>query len=95
MSMVGVRAYLAKLVDRNELGKIFALMSAIDSITPLISSLIFSTIFGLTIDSIPNLPFAAVCVTLIVGISSLYIVASRSKRTLAALESDRNIESQA
>src|SRR5699024_2005373 len=64
VGMVGIRSYLTQIVEPNELGRIFSMMSAIDALLPLLSSLIFSSMFRITIDTIPNLSFAPVCLAL-------------------------------
>ena len=89
LAIVGVRSYISKLVESNELGKTFTCLTVFDSITPFISSIIISPLFSMIIDTQPNLTFVALCISLIVGIGLLFIVAFRSKRTLEALELDR------
>lgn len=89
MGMVGTRSYLTKIVEPNELGQVFALMSALDGILPLLGSLIFTPLFSLTIDSHPNLSFLPVCIFLVIGITCLLIVISQSKKTLASVELER------
>jgi hypothetical protein len=54
---VGIRAHFSKIVDQSELGKVFSLMSAIESVAPAIASAIFSAVFKTTMDSTPGLCF--------------------------------------
>lgn len=95
LSMVGIRSYLTNIVERNELGRIFSLMSALDASLPVISSLVFAPIFRLTIDSHPNLSFVPICVNLAIGIVCLYIVSYQSKETLRNVTRDRQAVSGA
>ena len=54
---VGIRAHFSKIVGHKELGKVFSLMSAIESVAPAIASAIFSAIFRASIDSRPGICF--------------------------------------
>ena len=57
VTSVGIRAHFSKIVEIRELGKVFSLMSAIDSLVPLIASSIFTTVFNATMDTMPGLSF--------------------------------------
>jgi len=57
VTSIGMRSHFSKIVDHKELGKIFSLMSVIDSVVPLIASAIFTTVFRATMDTIPGLCF--------------------------------------
>jgi len=93
IGMVGIRSYLTKIVEPNELGRVYSLMSAIDASLPVVSSLIFTPLFRRTIDTMPNLSFSAVCVGLAAGIMCLYVAAYQSKKTLERIETDRKSQS--
>lgn len=86
LSTVGIQAYITKITERSEVGRIFSLMGVLDALVPLLSSLIFANIFKLTIDSQPNLCFLAVVLGLIGGMTLNGLVAWRSKATLEAVE---------
>ena len=89
MGMVGVQAYITKVTDGKEVGRIFSLMTVLDSTIPIISSVVFSQIFQKTIDTMPNLSFLPVVIGLLVGISFNFIVALKGKKTLQRVEEDR------
>jgi len=57
IATVGLKAYLAKIVDPLELGKVFTLMSVIDLTAPIIASSLFAYIFKSMIDLFPSLCF--------------------------------------
>lgn len=89
MGMVGVQAYITKVTDGKEVGRIFSLMTVLDSTIPIISSVVFSQIFQKTIDTMPNLSFLPVVIGLLMGISFNFIVALKGKKTLQKVEEDR------
>jgi PCFT/HCP family folate transporter-like MFS transporter 1/3 len=57
VTSVGIRSHFSKIVEHKELGKVFSLMSAIDSVAPLIASSLFTTVFRATMDTMPGLSF--------------------------------------
>ncbi len=91
MGMVGVQAYITKVTDGKEVGRIFSLMTVLDSTIPIISSVVFSQIFQKTIDTMPNLSFLPVVIGLLMGISFNFIVALKGKKTLQKVEEDRAV----
>lgn len=86
LSTVGIQAYITKITERSEVGRVFSLMGVLDALIPLFSSLIFASIFKLTIDTQPNLCFLAVVLGLIGGMTLNGLVAWKSKATLEAVE---------
>lgn len=86
LSTVGIQAYITKVTERSEVGRIFSMMGVLDSLIPLFSSIIFASIFKISIDSQPNLCFLAVVIGLIGGMTLNGIVAWKSKVTLEAVE---------
>lgn len=68
INTVGTRAHFSKIVERKELGKVFSLMSALDSMAPLIASLIFTFVFNKTMDTWPGLCFIVTGSSLLIPI---------------------------
>ncbi len=54
VSSVGTRSHMSKIVGRDEIGKIFSFIAALDTIGPMFSSTIFTFIFKYTMDSYPG-----------------------------------------
>jgi len=54
VSSIGTRSHMSKIVGRNEIGKVFSFMTALDTVAPMISSTIFTYIFKHTMDSYPG-----------------------------------------
>lgn len=80
VSSAGMRAYLSKLVEPDEIGRVFTIQSTIDASIPLLSSVVFSNLFAATIDSMPNLSFSAVALGLQVSIICIFVVALKDRR---------------
>jgi hypothetical protein len=74
VTSVGLRSYLSKIVERTELGKVFSLMSALESISTGLAPAIFTNIFRATIDTIPGICFVINGSLLIVSIFSVYCI---------------------
>lgn len=68
---IAMRAYVSKIVDRNEITKIFSLLATLESIMPLISTVIFTEIFTATIKSYPSLIHHVCAAALFVPLISL------------------------
>lgn len=83
---VGVRTYVSKIVDEDEQGRIFSLLTCIESCIPVFASVVFSNTFRVTIDTMPNLSFGAVGLGLAIAIICTFIVSLKSKATLKALD---------
>lgn len=48
---------MSKVIDRNEVGKVFSLMTALDTTAPMFSSTLYTFVFKYTIDSYPGTVF--------------------------------------
>lgn len=57
------RSMVSKLVPSEELGKTFALLALLDSVVPLISSVVFSQTYNLSLETFSELIFVPVMVT--------------------------------
>ena len=66
VASVGIRAHFSKIVEQQELGKVFSLMSAIDSVAPMVSSILFTNLFNATMDSMPGFSFIIVAGLLVI-----------------------------
>ena len=68
---IGVRTYISKIVPSNELGKVFTLLSVIDSTTPMLASAVLTYVFRLTIDWFPGTSFVLCAILLLIGCLAL------------------------
>ena len=48
------RSIVSRVIEKNEAGRIFSLLASIEACVPLVVSLLYSTIFNLTIQSAPG-----------------------------------------
>jgi hypothetical protein len=63
---VGMRSHLSRIVDKDELGKVFSLIASLDATAPLLASVFFTLIFTQTLDFFPGAVFEATAVMLFV-----------------------------
>jgi PCFT/HCP family folate transporter-like MFS transporter 1/3 len=63
---ISVRAKLSHIVDKNEENKVFGLLATFETLTPIVASIIYSTIFEATLVSYPGLVFQISCVFLLI-----------------------------
>lgn len=68
---IGMRSKLSKIVNKDELGKVFSLVSTFETIAPTISSIIYTTIFSFSINVYPGLVFHFSVLFLIIPIISM------------------------
>ena len=68
---IGMRSKLSKIVNKDELGKVFSLVSTFETIAPTISSLIYTFIFSFSINIYPGLVFHFSALFLIIPIVSM------------------------
>lgn len=57
ISMIAIRSRLSKIIHEDEIGKVFSLMATVESITPTLASIFYSSIFAASIDTYPGLAF--------------------------------------
>lgn len=57
------RSMVSKIVSSEELGKTFALLALLDSIVPLISSVVFTQTYNLSLETIPGLIFTPLLIS--------------------------------
>ena len=72
ITSVGIRTHFSKIVEPKELGKVFSLMSVIDSLAPLMSSAVFTNVFKHTMDTLPGLSFLIICGMLLIPYFSTF-----------------------
>lgn len=60
LSMVSMRSYVTALANKSEVSAIMALVSLIDNVVPLISTLLLTYIFNLTSVSFPGCFFVVI-----------------------------------
>jgi hypothetical protein len=63
---ISVRSKLSNIVDKNEENKVFGLLATFETLTPFVSSIIYSTIFEATLVSYPGLVFQISSVFLLI-----------------------------
>ena len=68
---IGMRSKLSKIVNKDELGKVFSLVSTFETTAPTISSLIYTTIFSFSINFYPGLVFHFSALFLIIPFVSM------------------------
>lgn len=66
ISALAIRSRLSKIVDKHETGQIFSILSAFESMVPLIASTFFALIFKATISMHPGLIFQMAALILFV-----------------------------
>lgn len=52
-----IRSFLSRNVGKDELGKVFSLLASTESTTPMFANLLYSTVFNLTIETMPGAIF--------------------------------------
>ncbi|RWS22408.1 hypothetical protein B4U80_13564 [Leptotrombidium deliense] len=57
MATIGIRSFISRLVAKEELGKVFCVMAALEATMPLTSNLIFASLFKLVVEKNPGLEF--------------------------------------
>ena len=65
MASIGLKTYTSKIISTNEQGKVFSLLSIIDSLVPLIAAGFFTQIFNATMDTDPGLSYILTALLLI------------------------------
>jgi PCFT/HCP family folate transporter-like MFS transporter 1/3 len=61
---IAIRSLLSKIVSETEIGKVYSLLAAIETVVPSINSIFYNTIFQYTIDFYPSLCFQVAAVLL-------------------------------
>ena len=67
VTSIGVRTYISKIIPLNELGKVFTLLSIIDTTAPMLASAVLTYVFKLTIDWFPGTCFVLNAILLLIG----------------------------
>ena len=95
LASIGVRAYLSKIIDKDELGKIFSLISAIDGSIPLIGNVFFTLIFTQTLDNFPGAVFDASAGLLLLPLSALIFIDVFCRKSPKSVDHNMNNKSKA
>ncbi|XP_075585866.1 uncharacterized protein LOC124498504 [Dermatophagoides farinae] len=73
LSSIVMKTEIARLIPKDEVGKIFSLISTLESLAPFLGTLIFSTIFSASVSTYPTLIYhAAAALTLVCLILALF-----------------------
>ncbi|XP_037029710.1 solute carrier family 46 member 3-like [Bradysia coprophila] len=80
MASICTRSHIAKTVDRNEQGKMMAVMAIADTISPVIATTIFSQIFRVTVDKYPGTVFYVIAGLIFIPIFSMIWIFLRTER---------------
>ncbi|XP_037556051.1 proton-coupled folate transporter isoform X1 [Dermacentor silvarum] len=59
LAKAGIRTHLSKLVGDNEVGKVFAFLSSLDTLVPLAANVLLTWLFNVSITFMPGLPYLA------------------------------------
>ena len=68
LASIGSKSFMTKIVDRDELGKVNSFMTTVDSLLPMIGTVVYTYIFKYTIDSYPGLVYQITAMTIILPI---------------------------
>ncbi|XP_077550404.1 putative peptidoglycan muropeptide transporter SLC46 isoform X3 [Haemaphysalis longicornis] len=70
LGQVGVRTHLSKLVEPDEIGKIFAFLASFDAVIPIVGEILLTSLFNWSITFLPGLPYlvAGVITCIAVGL---------------------------
>ncbi|CAG2163228.1 unnamed protein product [Oppiella nova] len=71
MVSVAIRSKMSKLVKKEELGKVFSLLSTLESVSPLLASLVFTFIFEWSLDFFPGLTYEISAALMIVPLIAM------------------------
>ncbi|CAG2163229.1 unnamed protein product [Oppiella nova] len=71
MVSVAIRSKMSKLVKKEELGKVFSLLSTLESVSPLLASLVFTFIFEWSLDFFPGLTYEVSAALMIVPLIAM------------------------
>lgn len=80
MASICTRSHIAKIVDRDEQGKMMAVMAIADTISPVIATTIFSQIFRITVDEYPGTVFYVIAGLILIPICSMIWIYLCTKR---------------
>ncbi|OTF78292.1 hypothetical protein BLA29_006014 [Euroglyphus maynei] len=73
LSSIIMKTEIAKLIPKDEVGKIFSLISTLESLAPFLGTLIFSSIFSASVSSYPTLIYhVSAAITLLCLIMALF-----------------------
>ena len=82
MASIGLKTHLSKIVNDNELGKIFTLLTVMDGIAPTLAATFGANTFKATINSMPELSFIILAVICFVPIITSMVVLFLNKHPI-------------
>ena len=68
MAKICTKSHIAKIVSRDEMGKVMSFMLSLETLTPLLFTTVFAYIFKYTIDSYPGAVFQVIAGLLFIPI---------------------------
>lgn len=80
MASICTRSHIAKIVDRNEQGKMMGVMAIMDTISPVIATTIFSQIFKVTVSSSPGTVYHVIAGLILIPIAVMTWIFFRTER---------------
>lgn len=82
MASICTRSHVAKIVDRNEQGKMMGVMAIMDTISPVIATTIFSQIFKHTVNSYPGTVYHVIAGLIVIPILVMTWISFRTERQI-------------
>lgn len=80
MASICTRSHIAKIVDRNEQGKMMGVMAIMDTISPVVATTIFSQIFKATVENYPGTVYYVIAGLILIPISVMTWIFLRTER---------------
>ncbi len=80
IASICTRSHVAKIVDRNEQGKMMGVMAIMDTISPVIATTIFSQIFRVTVNTSPGTVYYVIAGLILIPITVMIWIALRTER---------------
>lgn len=71
LSQVGIRTHLSKLLDQDEVGKVFAFLATCDAVLPIAGELMYTAIFNWSISFLPGMPYLFTALITLISIGLL------------------------
>ncbi|RWS24299.1 hypothetical protein B4U80_13239 [Leptotrombidium deliense] len=74
LSSIGMRSYISRLVPKDELGKIFSMIASLESTIELVSGIVLSALFRVTVLKGPGILFQILCIPLLYPLIAIIVV---------------------
>ena len=82
LSVVGTKTHISKIVQKEELGKVMSLMTALDTLVPMFTNPILVLIFNHTLDTYPGTVYQVIALLLLIPILVMMWIDIYTKRPL-------------